>query len=211
MKHATPAIIRREHCVLSAMLRCIAMLLAEHRRRNSLPDFKMLRAMLFYVDEFPEKLHHTKESQLLFPLLRGHSHEADSLLDRLDKDHVRSEQAIHQLEHDLLGFEMMGEPRRKPFELSMTCYVSEYLTHMRLEESAILPMAESVLTVDEWQGLDGAFLANHDPLLDYPADEGYSSLFQKILKELPSPLGLGSMLSALSGRSVPTTPQIDLR
>jgi hypothetical protein len=109
MTHATPAIICREHCMLSAMLRCIAMLLAEHRRRNSLADFEMLRAMLFYVDEFP-------------------------------------------------------------------------------------------------RGLDAAFLANHDPLLDYPADEGYSALFQKIQKGLPSPLGLGSMLSALSGRSAPTTP-----
>jgi hypothetical protein len=33
----------------------------------ALPPFDVLRAMLFYIDEFPERLHHTKESELLFP------------------------------------------------------------------------------------------------------------------------------------------------
>jgi len=28
--------------------------------------FDVLRAMLFYIDEFPERLHHPKESDLLF-------------------------------------------------------------------------------------------------------------------------------------------------
>jgi hemerythrin-like domain-containing protein len=28
--------------------------------------FDVLRAMLFYVDEFPERLHHPKESALLY-------------------------------------------------------------------------------------------------------------------------------------------------
>ena len=58
---------------LSAILRTIGLLLGESRRRGTLPDFTMLRAMLFYVDEFPERLHHTKESQLLFPRIRERS------------------------------------------------------------------------------------------------------------------------------------------
>ena len=31
--------------------------------------FDEMRAMLFYIDEFPEKRHHPKESDLLFPVL----------------------------------------------------------------------------------------------------------------------------------------------
>ena len=58
-----PDIIHHEHRALSAMLRTIVLLLAEHRRRGTLPDFDALHAMLFYVDEFPEKLHHTSLSQ----------------------------------------------------------------------------------------------------------------------------------------------------
>ena len=65
MTHTTVRIIRDEHVALSAMLRSILLLLAEHRRQGALPDFDALRAMLFYVDEFPEQRHHRKESEIL--------------------------------------------------------------------------------------------------------------------------------------------------
>jgi len=71
--HATLLVIRDEHSALSAVLRSISPLLSEHRRRHTLPDFTVLRAMLFYIDEFPEQIHHTKESELLF---RRSAHEA---------------------------------------------------------------------------------------------------------------------------------------
>ena len=196
MSHPALTIIRHEHGALSAMLRSITMLLAEHRRRATLPDFSVLRAMLFYVDEFPERLHHTKESELLFPKLRQRSSEAGAVLDRLDRDHAGGERAIRELEHLLLGFEMMGdssegEQRRTLFEDAMQQYVAFYLDHMRVEESEILPLAQRVLTDDDWKELDAAFLKNRDPLAGSEADEVYRGLFSRILGSLPAPLGLG--------------------
>jgi hemerythrin-like domain-containing protein len=199
MGHATPNIIRREHGALSAMLRSISLLLAEHRRRGTLPDFSVLRAMLFYVDEFPEKLHHTKESQLLFPKLRARSAEAAAVLDRLDHEHADGERAIRELEHELLGFEMMGEARRERFEQAMTTYIAFYLAHMQIEETVVLPLAERVLTDRDWAELDSAFTQNRDPLAGHDVDGEYRAVFKKILTALPSPLGLGSALEALSG------------
>ena len=196
MSHPALTIIRHEHGALSAMLRSITMLLAEHRRRATLPDFSVLRAMLFYVDEFPERLHHTKESELLFPKLRQRSSDAGAVLDRLDRDHAGGERAIRELEHLLLGFEMMGdssegEQRRTLFEDAMQQYVAFYLDHMRVEESEILPLAQRVLTDDDWKELDAAFLKNRDPLAGSEADEVYRGLFSRILGSLPAPLGLG--------------------
>ena len=196
MSHPALTIIRHEHGALSAMLRSITMLLAEHRRRATLPDFSVLRAMLFYVDEFPERLHHTKESELLFPKLRQRSSDAGAVLDRLDRDHAGGERAIRELEHLLLGFEMMGdtsegEQRRTLFEDAMQQYVAFYLDHMRVEESEILPLAQRVLTDDDWKELDAAFLKNRDPLAGAEADEVYRGLFSRILGSLPAPLGLG--------------------
>jgi hemerythrin-like domain-containing protein len=204
MNHATLTIIRREHGALSAMLRSISLLLAEHRRRGTLPDFSVLRAMLFYVDEFPEKLHHTKESQLLFPKLRARSAEAAAVLDRLDHDHAGGEHAIRELEHELLGFEMMGDTpqgaaRRERFEQAMTKYVEFYLEHMHVEETEVLPLAERVLSADDWAELDAAFLQNRDPLAGHEVDGEYRTVFKKILMTLPPPLGVGSALEALSG------------
>ena len=208
MGHAMLNVIRQEHSALSAMLRSIGLLLAEHRRRGSLPDFAVLRAMLFYVDEFPEKLHHTKESELLFPTLRQRSAEAADVLDRLDREHAGGERAIREIEHELLGFEMMaetsqGEARRTRFEQAMTKYIDFYLEHMRIEETVVLPLAERVLTDDDWQTLDAAFRKNLDPLAGHEAEEAYRPLFRKILMTLPAPLGLGSALEAMSGVAIP--------
>ena len=208
MTHLSLIIIRREHRALSAMLRAITLLLGDNRRRGTLPDFEALRAMLFYVDEFPEKLHHPKESALLFPKLRGLSAHTDSVIDRLEHEHACGEHTIRELEHKLVGFEMMAETdqreaRRETFEAAVTRYVDFYLEHMRVEETELLPLAEAALGTDDWAALDAAFLANRDPLSGHEADEAYQPLFKKILRLLPGSSSVGGALEALAGSGPP--------
>lgn len=191
MTHATLAIIREEHAALSAMLRSMLLMLAHHRHANTLPDFAALRAMLFYVDEFPEKQHHRKETHLLFVKLRARSPLARDLLDRLDTDHARGEARIKDLEHALLGFEMMGEPRRQAFEQMAQRYVDFYLDHMATEERHVLPLAEKVLTDADWEELDAAFGDNRDPLTRHAPSDDYRALYSRIVHLVPAPFGLG--------------------
>jgi len=200
--HATLRIIRDEHSSLSAVLRSIGLLLAESRRRDLAPDFRVLRAMLFYIDEFPEKVHHTKETALLFPKIRARSSEAAGVIDRLDGDHARSHRAVLDLEHDLLALEMMSEAadapaRRARFEEATQAYITGYLDHIRIEEVEILPLAERVLTAPDWAELDAAFMHNRDPLTHREGDDAFRPLFKRILMTLPAPLGLGPALEAL--------------
>ncbi len=194
MQHLTIRIIRDEHKALAAMLQSLLLLLKEHRRHGSLPDFSTLRAMLFYIDEFPERLHHAKESSLLFPRLRSRSLEAHDVLDRLDREHDQGERAIRDLQHALLAFEMMGIARRDAFEEAARHYVDFYLAHMRLEETEILPLAERVLTAEDWAELDAAFALNRDPLTGHSPEEEYQALFTKIVGMVPAPIGLGAAL-----------------
>jgi hemerythrin-like domain-containing protein len=191
MQHATLTVIRDEHAALAAMLRTLSMLLAAHRREGTLPDFGVLRAMLFYIDEFPERLHHTKETALLFPRLRWRSDEAKGVLDRLDREHEHGEARIRELEHLLLAFEVMGEARRKPFESAAERYVDFYLAHMRTEEQEVLPLAERVLLPQDWEEMDEAFASNRDPLTGYAPAPDYEALFSRIVRMVPAPLGVG--------------------
>jgi len=192
MPHAAIRIIREEHMALAAMLRSILLLLEQHHREASQPDFAALRAMLFYVDEFPEQRHHRKETELLFPKLRARTPLAREMLDKLDHDHGRGEHMIRELEHALLGFEMLGEPRRTVFEQAAQRYVDFYLAHMALEEREILPLAERVLTAQDWADLDEAFKANRDPLTGHEPEADYRALFTRIVNLVPAPIGLGS-------------------
>ncbi|HYN60826.1 MAG TPA: hemerythrin domain-containing protein [Rubrivivax sp.] len=191
MNHAALRIIHEEHVALSAMLRSILLLLAQHRRQGTLPDFAALRAMLFYVDEFPEKRHHLKESELLFPRLRARTASVGEALDRLDREHAQGERSIRDLQHALLGFEMMGEARRESFERAAQQYVDFYLAHMSLEESQILPLAEQVLTEQDWTELNAAFASNRDPLTGHAPEDEYRALFSRIVNAVPAPIGLG--------------------
>jgi hemerythrin-like domain-containing protein len=200
--HPTLRVIRDEHGVLSAVLRSISLLLSESRRRGSKPDFTVLRAMLFYIDEFPEKVHHTKESELLFPKLRERSGELAAVLDRLDADHRSSHRAVRELEHELIVLEMMSDApdagdRRDRFDARVQEYVTAYLDHIRLEEAEVLPLAERVLSSTDWAELDGAFMKNRDPLTHREGDDVFRPLFKRILMTLPAPLGLGPAMDAL--------------
>jgi hemerythrin-like domain-containing protein len=192
MRHAALFVIRDEHAALAAMLRSILLLLARHREQGTQPDFAALRAILFYVDEFPEKRHHRKESDLLFPKLRARTPLSRDLLDRLDEDHARGELRIRELEHALLAFEMLGDSRRAAFEQAAQRYVDFYLAHMRLEEQQVLPLAEKVLTAEDWAELDDAFAGNRDPLTGHEPEADYRALFSRIVNTLPSPIGLGT-------------------
>jgi len=196
MTPLTLTVLRDEHSALAAMLRSVLLLLAEHRRKGTLPDFTALRAMLFYVDEFPEQRHHRKETQLLFPKLRARTPLARNLLDRLDQEHATGQQRIRELEHALIGFEMMGESRRDAFEQAMARYVDFYLAHMALEEREVLPLAERALNADDWRELDEAFAANRDPLTGHDAEDAYRALFTRIVNLVPAPIGLGTTAEA---------------
>lgn len=191
MSIRTLEIIRDEHQALAAMLRSLSMLLAHARRHATLPDFDVLRAMLFYIDEFPERLHHPKETSLLFPLVRARAPSVAPVLDRLDADHARGEQAMRALEHALLAFEVMGPARREVFETAVQRYIAFYLDHMTLEEEVVLPAARAALTPEDWSVLDEAFEANRDPLTGHAAIDEYQALFRRIAMAAPAPIGLG--------------------
>jgi len=148
--------------------------------------------MLFYIDEFPEKQHHPKESTLLFPFIRDRSPQIKDLIDKLEIDHKYGEYKIRELEHLLIGWEMLGDKKRDEFNHFSNQYITFYMQHMQLEESLILPEALKVLTEEEWETLDEEFSLNSDPLgTRTPRQSEYDLLFTHITQLAPAPIGFG--------------------
>ena len=189
--HAALRTLRDEHAALRALLRTVMLMLAQSRASGRVPDFGALRAMLFYIAEFPEQRHHLKESQLLFPLLRARTPLARDVLDRLDLEHVRGEARIRDLEHALTAWEMLGAARAGAFERAMRRYEEFYLGHMTLEEEEILPLAERALSETDWRHLDAEMAGEADPLTGREPEEPYKALFARILDLVPAPFGFG--------------------
>lgn len=192
MVHESIQIIHDEHATLAAMLRSLGMMVERGPANDPAGFFDVLRAMLFYIDEFPERLHHPKESELLFPPVARLAPETMEAIVRLDKDHASGESAIRELQHLLLAWELVGDSRRAAFEQAAKHYLDFYLEHMRLEETVILPAAQRVLNDSDWKELDAAFATNCDPLTGkYPRDPAYDKLFTRIVMRAPAPIGVG--------------------
>lgn len=196
MIHESLRIIREEHSSLAAMLQSLMQMVRRGPMHDGKDDsevfFDVLRAMLFYIDEFPEQHHHPKESDLLFPRVAKAAPHTLSAIDQLERDHAEGESRVRELMHLLLAWELLGESRRQAFIDAVTAYIDFYLEHMRLEETAILPEAERHLTEADWQALDAAFANNPDPLNErIPRDPMFDRLFTRIVMTAPAPVGLG--------------------
>jgi hemerythrin-like domain-containing protein len=185
------SIIRDEHQAIAAILHSLRRTVADIRDRGAKPNFEALRALLFYIDAFPERLHHPKETEHLFRLLRERSADAKAVLDRLDADHAKGEQEILRLEHRLLEYEMLGAHRFPAFAAAVETFCDRYMEHMQIEERDILPLARQVLTKEDWAAIDAEFEANRDPLTGHKPEKDFEALFTRIVNLLPPPLGVG--------------------
>lgn len=191
MLHATLQIIRYEHAALAAVLRSLVLMI--DRGPGDAPErfFDVLRAMLFYIDEFPERRHHPKESDLLFPRLARAVPGLMPVIQRLEAEHMSGEGKVRELQHLLLAWELIGESRRSAFTDTARVYVAFYLAHMQTEETQLLPVAQQVLSADDWAALDEAFLRERDPLAGGLRDPCYDRLFSRIVLTAPAPIGVG--------------------
>ena len=76
------------------MLHAMTQLVERGPLEDAQKFFEVMRAMLFYIDEFPEQLHHPKESNLLFPKVVKRAPEVIGAIDRLERDHMHLEESI---------------------------------------------------------------------------------------------------------------------
>jgi hemerythrin-like domain-containing protein len=154
-------------------------------------DLKVFRAMLFYISEYPEKVHHPKEDEFLFRLVRARSADIDTTLLALEEQHQQGEAMVRELEHSLLRLEFSGLSALPEFQQQVERYAQLYLQHMRLEEEIVLPAAERLLTDADWIKIDAAFSTNIDPLDRHDARGNFDHLYSMIVNITPAPYGLG--------------------
>ena len=185
------SIIREEHAAVSALLRSLRLLAEKGPGEQRARFFETARAMLFYLDEFPEWRHHPNESRLLFPMLLRAAPDLQPVIEKLEADHAAGEHRVRELQHMLVGWEFLGDARRAGFVAALQEYVRLYLQHMQVEETHLLPQAARVLSPAQHAELDAAFASARDPLAAGRREPAYEALFDRIVEQAPSPIGLG--------------------
>ena len=184
-------IILDEHRSLAAVLQGMLYLVRAIGQRQVAPDFKLLGAMIYYIDAFPERFHHPKEDAYLFRLLRSRHAAAGALLDRLQSEHRSGERKIRALQQAMTRYEHGGGEQFAAFAAAVESYTAFHWEHMRAEEDEVLPLARQYLSEADWDEIDTAFAAHGDPLVGASAGDQYDALFRRIVHMAPPPIGVG--------------------
>ena len=186
-------ILMDEHQSLAAIIHAIRHLIGEIGAGRLQPDYKLLQAMVHYLDAYPEKRHHPKEDAYLFGPLKLKTTAAHEALARLGREHAESDGRIKALEA-ALGQYVTGEAGGfDAFKAAFEAYADFYREHMLLEEREVLPLILQHFTAQDWARADAGFLAD-DPLRGTRAragEEDFTKIFSKLVEAAPAPIGLG--------------------
>lgn len=157
-------IIKDEHRALNSVLSALWVISQKALHTGTSPDFLWLRALLNYVDQFPERLHHPKEELYLFRVLERRSPGFGRTITRLRREHAANAGHSIRIRRVLADWER-GDPKAGPFFVDIARDFARFnWRHMRLEEREVLPAAQATFTDADWQAIDQAFAVNDDPL-----------------------------------------------
>lgn len=170
------ALLRDDHRSLAAVLQALLAQFDDPARR---PDPTLLRAMLFYIEYFPERLHHPKEEQHLFVRLRARSAECDALLAELQAQHAAGAAQVGRLRA------LLEAGDDAVFAAAAQAFAQDQWRHMRLEESLVLPAASRHLRAEDWRAIAAAFEAEVPPSLD--TSESFDALASRLLELAAAP------------------------
>jgi hemerythrin-like domain-containing protein len=182
--------IRDEHRSISAVLHALKQLARDAQDVRVKPGFEALRAMIRYIDEYPERMHHPKEDEFLFARLAARAPEAKPLVDSLKAEHKQGAHLVRELERSLVMFEDAAPEGAREFLDAVNAYAEFHWKHMRCEETELLPLAERHLTPEDWRAIDEAFDSNRDPIAGI-RERDFEALFTRIVNLAPEPVGFG--------------------
>jgi len=193
-------IIQGEHRALAAVLHGMLHVVREIRYFDVKPNFELLGAMTYYIQAFPERLHHPKEEAYLFKFLRLRHPDAAPLLDRLHAQHQLSGVQVRAMQDALVRYQQNGAGEFPAFAGAVAAYAAFHWDHANIEDNKLLPLARNHLTTEDWKTIDAAFMAHADPLLGTEASAEFNELFRKIVSLAPPPLGIRPKLEAVPRR-----------
>ena len=173
--------LRDEHRSLAAVLQALKEVIQQASLTGRPADIRLLRAMLFYIDAFPERLHHPKEEIYLYSKLRERASEYNSLLDSLQHDHDTGGARLQELREALDVLEKDPVSGLSEFLAAVDEFAARQLRHMSIEEQSLLPAARAHLTPADWTEIKHAFQDNADPRFGADADEPFEHLLGRLL------------------------------
>lgn len=174
-----------EHQTLAAVLQTVKQLALQIAAEPRAEDLRATRAMLVYLADYPQRVHHRREETELFARLRGRNAALDAALGRLEREHDESLATVLLLAHQLNRAEFGGAEERERYRADAERFVADWYAHIEREEREVFPAAERLLSDAEWASIAQELARERDPLHGLPPDAPFDELLKQIVRIAP--------------------------
>ncbi len=146
------------------------------------PDYDLMSDIMFYMTHYTDLIHHPRED-LAFARIREREPGVETVVDELSAQHSELKHAGNALIRALEDIVNGSITSRAGLEIPARAYVETFRDHMRREETALLPLATSLLRPRDWSAIDAEIRHIEDPLFGQNGEERYAALRAQISRE----------------------------
>ncbi len=147
-------------------------------REGGIPDFDLMREMMDYTTSYPDRYHHPKEDPI-FEKIREKGVAGTDLANDLLEEHRKGEERSKRFADPLGNLALEAEIPRRRFEELAREYLAFNRAHMEKEEETFLPLAEKLLSDEDWAEIDARLAASEDPLFGEKVEEAHPRALRK--------------------------------
>lgn len=179
--------IKAEHALLARIIAAMQTWVVQCREPGPIGDLDLFAAMLRYVEEVPDRIHHPQEDVLLFPAM-AETAGARQIIAELERDHGLGGAMLIRLREAFEALKADSPNALNRLSTAVDEFSEFYWAHMRKEEQSLLPLAEAGLTPSQWEDIERMFVTVNDPLFGSERSETYRRLYDYIAARMPEPL-----------------------
>ena len=147
--------------------------------RGETPDYAIMRSIVVYIQEYPEKVHHPLEDEIFAILLKRVEDDDNKLVHDLVVDHTDLEVLSRNLRKSLETLKD-GLVTEEDLKHLLSRFLSRQRQHMYIEERKVYPMIRSVLTDADWDHVKTIVPIFDDPVFGERTQNDYELLYREL-------------------------------
>ncbi len=145
------------------------------------PDYDVLTSAAEYFMGFPDQCHHPKEDMIL-RRMRERDPDAAETVGELESDHEGIAILARRFSEAVERVLQESEMPRSVFVATLKEFIDTQREHMEMERDRFFPLAQAVLTQQDWQELGKAAGDERDPLYSEEGAEEFEALRRAIMR-----------------------------
>ena len=143
------------------------------------PDPGLMLSVIVYLQEYMEQVHHPMEDAIFSVLVKKKANTRE-LIKELITDHTEMEIITRSLRESLEKFKTGEHASKNELEKIIPTLLERLRHHIQVEEESIFPLANHVMTRQDWESIKSMIPTIEDPVFGKPVNHDYRLLYQAI-------------------------------